>query len=74
MAFAAYLASGSLGDLRLARIGPTPSTVGILAAVLVLLGAMPSAVAAAPPVRAPLAVASDDVFVSGTDPENPRED
>jgi Family of unknown function (DUF6350) len=74
MAFAAYLASGSLGDLRLARIGPTPSTVGILAAVLVLLGAMPSAVAAAPPARAPLAVASDDVFVSGTDPENPRED
>lgn len=46
MAVLAFLASGSLGDLRLAAIGTVPSTVGILAAVLAILGAVPAAVAA----------------------------
>ncbi|MBI1350598.1 MAG: hypothetical protein GC156_05710 [Actinomycetales bacterium] len=44
MAGVAWLASGGLGSDRLAHLGPTPATVGILAAVLVVLGAVPSAV------------------------------
>ena len=47
LALGAFLASGSLGDLRLAFLGPVPATVGILGAVLIVLGAAPSAAAAA---------------------------
>jgi hypothetical protein len=57
LAIAAQLASGSLGDLRLAHVGPSALTVGVLAAVLVALGAAPSAVVPAPPERARLSVA-----------------
>ena len=57
MLVAAYLASGALGDVRLAHLGPSASTVGVLVFVLVLLGAVPSAVAPAPPARPALAVA-----------------
>ena len=41
LALGAFLASGSLGDLRLAYLGPLPPTVGILGAVLIVLGAAP---------------------------------
>ncbi len=57
LAVAAFLAAGSLGDLRLAHIGPSPLTLGVLAAVLVVLGAAPSAVMPAPPARPQLTVA-----------------
>jgi hypothetical protein len=57
LAAAAFLAAGSLGDLRLAHIGPSPLTLGVLTAVLVVLGAVPSAVMPAPPARPQLAVA-----------------
>lgn len=60
LALAAFLASGSLGDLRLAYLGPLPVTVGVLGAVLIVLGAAPSAVAAAPSDRRRLAVANVD--------------
>ena len=45
MLLLAALASGSLGDLRLAHVGPSPTTVAVLTGLLVLLGAVPSAVA-----------------------------
>ena len=57
LAAAAFLAAGSLGDLRLAHIGPSPLTLGVLTAVLVVLGAVPSADMPAPPARPQLAVA-----------------
>jgi hypothetical protein len=60
MAIAAHLASGSLGDLRLAHVGPAPLTVGVLAAVLVALGAVPSAIVPSPPERPRLSVADAD--------------
>jgi hypothetical protein len=57
MAVLAALGSGALGDLRLAQVGPLPATVGVLAAVLVALGAVPSAIAPASPGRPSLRVA-----------------
>lgn len=45
----AFLASGSLGDLRLVNLGPPAITVGVLAFALVTLGAVPSAVVVPPP-------------------------
>lgn len=60
LALGAFLASGSLGDLRLAFLGPMPATVGILGAVLIVLGAAPSAAAAAPSDRRRLTVANVD--------------
>lgn len=56
----AVLASGGLGDLRLAALGPVPMTVGVLGAVLVALGAVPSAVAGRSPDRPRLSVADRD--------------
>jgi hypothetical protein len=44
-----YLSTGALGDLRLANLGPSPTTVAVLVLVLVTLGAAPSAVVAAAP-------------------------
>lgn len=58
LAVAAVLASGALGEDRLASLGPVPMTVGILGAVLVVLGAVPSAVAPSGPERPSLIVAS----------------
>jgi hypothetical protein len=73
LALAAYLASGSLGDLRLAQVGPVPLTVGVLGAVLVALGAVPSAVAPAPPERPRLSVmAGDDSDPHAHAPEDPE--
>ena len=60
LALGAVLASGSLGDLRLAFLGPMPATVGILGAVLIVLGAAPSAAAATPTDRRRLTVANVD--------------
>lgn len=60
LALGAFLASGSLGDLRLAFLGPMPATVGILGAVLIVLGAAPSAAAAPPSDRRRLSVANVD--------------
>jgi hypothetical protein len=60
LSLGALLASGSLGDLRLAFVGPMPATVGILGAVLIVLGAAPSAAAAAPSDRRRLVVANVD--------------
>ena len=53
----AYLATGGLGDLRLASLGPPPATVAVLVFVLVTLGAVPSAVVTSPPAKPRLAVA-----------------
>ena len=63
LALASYLAAGSLGELRLAYLGPLPTTVGILGAVLVVLGAAPSAAAAASTDRPRLSVANDGIDV-----------
>lgn len=52
-----HLATGSLGDLRLANLGPSPTTVAVLAFVLVTLGAVPSAIVTALPAPPRLAVA-----------------
>ena len=60
LALGALLASGSLGDQRLAFLGPMPATVGILGAVLIVLGAAPSAAAAAAGDRRRLTVAVID--------------
>ena len=60
LALAAFLASGALGEARLAVLGPVPVTVGILGAVLVVLGAVPSAVVPAGPERPVLTVAADE--------------
>jgi hypothetical protein len=57
LAGASWLSSGALGDDRLAHLGPTPGTVGILAAVLVVIGAVPSAVLPGQPGRPRLRVA-----------------
>ena len=58
LALLAFLASGSLGDVRLANLGPPALIVGVLAFVLVTLGAVPSAVIVAPPAKPRLAVAN----------------
>ncbi len=73
LAGAAFLAAGSLGDLRLAHIGPSPLTLGVLSAVLVVLGAAPSAVMPAPPARPQLTVAESTEAdePAGTLDENP---
>lgn len=75
------LASGGLGDLRLAALGPVPMTVGVLGAVLIALGAIPSAVAGRSPARPRLSVADhgDASGASLVDQEHavdptPRED
>ncbi|MDP1878250.1 MAG: DUF6350 family protein [Actinomycetota bacterium] len=51
-----HLATGSLGNGRLADLGPAPVTVAILAFVLMILGAVPSAVVTAPPPKPMLRV------------------
>lgn len=53
----AYLSTGSLGDLRLANLGPSPATVAVLVFVLVTLGAVPSAMVTSSPAPARLVVA-----------------
>jgi len=68
LAAGAFLASGSLGDVRLAQLGPVPLTVGVLAAVLVVLGAAPSAVLPSPPDRPQLAVAEPSLQPAVSDP------
>ena len=68
LAAGAFLASGSLGDVRLAQLGPVPLTVGVLAAVLVVLGAAPSAVLPSPPDRPQLAVAEPPLQPAVSDP------
>lgn len=60
LAVAAALSSGALGEERLAVLGPVPVTVGILGAVLVVLGAVPSAVVPSGPERPALTVAGAD--------------
>jgi hypothetical protein len=60
VALVSTLGAGSLGDLRLAHIGSVPLAAGILAAVLVVLGAVPSAIVARPPARPKLRAASGD--------------
>lgn len=60
LALGALLSSGSLGDQRLAVLGPMPATVGILGAVLIVLGAAPSAAAAASSTGRRLSVANVD--------------
>lgn len=54
----AFLASGSLGDLRLEHLGPSALTVGVLGAVLVVLGAAPGSVVPGSTRRPSLAVAT----------------
>jgi hypothetical protein len=55
-----FLADGALGDVRLAHLGPSPTTVAVLAFVLVALGAVPSAVVPRPPARPDLVVAVEE--------------
>lgn len=59
LAAAAWIGSGGLGDERLAQLGPMPLTMGVLGAVLVVLGAAPSAVAPSSGTGRRLAVAVD---------------
>lgn len=57
LAAVAALSAGSLGDLRLAHVGPSPVAVGLLAALAVALGAVPLAALAPVPGRPGLRVA-----------------
>lgn len=52
LAVAMWLSSGSLGDLRLAHVGASPSAVAVLAAITMVLGAVPAAVIPGEPGRA----------------------
>ena len=45
MGLLSWLTSGSLGDVRLAKIGPDPILVGLLAFALTAIGAIPTALA-----------------------------
>jgi len=45
MGLLSWLTSGSLGDVRLAKIGPDPVLVGLLAFALTAIGAVPTALA-----------------------------
>jgi hypothetical protein len=65
----AYLADGSLGDVRLAHLGPSPTTVAVLAFALVTLGAVPSAVVPSPPSRPRLTVTHDSAAGEAVMPE-----
>ncbi len=60
MMVVSYLATGSLGDLRLAHLGPSPFSVGCPYRPAVTLGAVPSAVVARPSDRPSLTVAPVD--------------
>lgn len=53
----AWLSSGALGTSALASLGPDPAVVAMLAIVLVLIGAVPAALAPRPPARPALQVA-----------------
>lgn len=57
MLVAAHLASGALGDVRLADVGPSATAVAVLSSILIVLGAVPSAVAVPSPARPRLSVA-----------------
>lgn len=61
LAVAAFLASGALGTQQLAYLGPMPLTVGVLGAVLIVIGAAPSAVVPSPPDRPALQVADTPI-------------
>lgn len=52
-----WLASGSLGTEALVGLGPDPAVVGVLGVVLVLIGAVPTALVPSPPARPVLSVA-----------------
>jgi hypothetical protein len=68
----AYLADGALGDVRLVHLGPSPATVGVLAFVLVVIGAVPSALVGRSPAKPQLAVAVvDDAVI---DPDRADDD
>lgn len=60
MLLVSYLAAGSLGDVRLAHLGPPATTVAVLTFVLVTLGSVPSAVVPSPPSKPSLTVTHDD--------------
>lgn len=62
-----HLATGSLGNGRLADLGPSPATVAVLAFVLMILGAVPSAVVTGPPPRPALRVTGPVPDEEGTD-------
>jgi hypothetical protein len=71
---ASYLADGSLGDVRLAHLGPRAATVGLLAFILVAAGAVPSAVVAGPPAQRRLAVTVvDEEPLAEADPASAHE-
>jgi hypothetical protein len=55
----AYLAGGAMGDIRLAHLGPSPATIGVLAFVLVTIGAVPSALVGRAPAKPELSVADE---------------
>ena len=57
----AVLSDGALGDVRLAHLGPSPTTVGLLTFGLVLVGAVPSAVLPRGPKAPVLVVAHDPI-------------
>lgn len=57
LAALALLSTGSMGDLRLAHLGPAPVAVGVLATILLGAGAAPVAVLRPAPSRAGLRVA-----------------
>jgi len=72
----ATLSDGALGDVRLAHLGPSPTTVGVLTFGLVLLGAAPSAVLPRGP-KAPMLVVAQDPDhgqdLAGPMPQEPLE-
>lgn len=67
LAVLAWVSSGSLGTQNLAQLGPDPSVVGMLAAVLVAVGALPTALAPSPPARPSLSLAAPAEEALGND-------
>lgn len=63
LAVLAWLSLGSLGTGALVDLGPDPVIVGVLAAVLVSIGAIPAAVAPSPPARPTLSVAPAEEII-----------
>lgn len=75
LAGVAALSAGSLGDLRLAQVGPAPLAVGVLAMIAVALGAVPLAALAPVAERPRLRVAAVDsaATLGPAEPAEPTE-
>lgn len=65
----AWLSSGSLGTESLAHLGTDPLVLGVLGALLISVGAVPTALVPTPPARPSLAVAPVEESIPEPTPE-----